>query len=113
MNRKSRLAIAAIAVVVSVAGVGIGFAQQSILNDPKRPDEERARDAGTKPLELYAFFGVESGSTVADLMPEGRGLPASCLVAVSGTHLGTLGNHRPHSLEEGDELVLITPVAGG
>lgn len=51
--------------------------------------------------------------SVADLMPEGRGLPASCLVAVSGTHLGTLGNHRPHSLEEGDELVLITPVAGG
>ncbi len=50
---------------------------------------------------------------VADLMPEGKGLPASCLVAVSGTHLGTLGNHRPHSLEDDDELVLIAPVAGG
>ena len=71
MNMKSRLAIAAIAVVVSVAAVGIGFAQQNILNDTKRPAEERARDAGSKPLELYAFFDVETGSTVADLMPGG------------------------------------------
>ena len=71
MNMKSRLAIVAIAVIVSVAVAGIGFAQQSILNDSKRPAEERARDAGTKPLELYAFFDIESGSTVADLMPGG------------------------------------------
>ncbi len=55
----------------------------------------------------------EALRTVAELCPEGKGLPASCLVAVSGTHLGTLGNHRPHVLNEGDELVLIAPVAGG
>jgi len=54
-----------------VAVASLGFAQQDILNDPSRPEAERARDAGTKPLELYAFFGVESGSTVADLMPGG------------------------------------------
>ncbi len=71
MNTKSRSVIAALAMVVSVAIVSLGFAQQDILNDPARPDAERARDAGTKPLELYAFFGVESGSTVADLMPGG------------------------------------------
>jgi len=55
--------------VFAIAVASIGFAQQDILNDPSRPEDERARDAGTKPLELYAFFDVESGSVVADLMP--------------------------------------------
>ena len=58
-------------VVAAVAIATVGLAQESILNDPARPAEERARDAGTKPLELYAFFGVERGNTVADLMPGG------------------------------------------
>ncbi len=57
--------------IAAIAVAGLGFAQQDILNDPSRPAEERARDAGTKPLELYAFFGVEEGMTVADLMPGG------------------------------------------
>lgn len=46
-------------------------------------------------------------------LPEGKQLPASTLVAVSGRHLGTLGGHQPRTLSEGDELVLIVPVAGG
>ena len=50
---------------------------------------------------------------LAGLMPEGKSLPKSCLVAISGTHIGTLQNHRPHVLRDGDELVLIVPVAGG
>ena len=41
------------------------------------------------------------------------GLPSSCLVTVAGQHLGTLGNHQSRQLHEGDELVLIAPVAGG
>lgn len=57
--------------VATLAVAGLGFAQQDILDDPSRPAEERARDAGTKPLELYAFFEVEEGSTVADMMPGG------------------------------------------
>jgi len=40
-------------------------------------------------------------------------LPATCLVTVAGQHLGTLDNHQPRELREGDELVLIAPVAGG
>ncbi len=50
---------------------------------------------------------------VAKLIPGERGLPESCLVAVSGMHLGTLRSHRPRVLADGDELVLIAPVAGG
>ncbi len=60
-----------IGAVFAVTVATFAFAQQDILNDPARPAEERARDAGTKPLELYAFFGVEEGMTVADLMPGG------------------------------------------
>lgn len=50
---------------------------------------------------------------VASLLAGGKGLDGSCLVAVSGTHVGTVRNHRPHVLREGDELILIAPVAGG
>ena len=50
---------------------------------------------------------------LAELLPPGRKLPESCLVAVSGAHLGTLRSHAPRELEEGDELVVIAPVAGG
>ncbi|MBN2475547.1 MAG: MoaD/ThiS family protein [Pirellulales bacterium] len=55
----------------------------------------------------------EALRVLAELMPEGRSLPKSCLVAVCGAHLGTVGSHRAHVLRDGDELVLIAPVAGG
>ena len=51
--------------------------------------------------------------TVAELLSGEKGLPESCLVAVSGTHIGTLRNHRRCLLSDGDELVVIAPVAGG
>ena len=47
------------------------------------------------------------------LLPDGHPLAASCLVALSGEHLGTVGSHRPRRLREGDELVIVAPVAGG
>jgi hypothetical protein len=55
----------------------------------------------------------EALQAVAGFCAAGKGLPQSCLVAVSGTHLGTLRRHKPHVLADGDELVLIAPVAGG
>ena len=65
-------------------------------------------------IELSDGCGVEAAlATIAGLLPADSRLPDSCLVAVSGTHLGTLGNHRPHELQDGDELTLIAPVAGG
>jgi molybdopterin converting factor small subunit len=50
---------------------------------------------------------------VAAMLPEGRQLPESCLVAVSGQHVGTLRSHQARALREGDELLLFAPVAGG
>lgn len=41
------------------------------------------------------------------------GLRQTYLVAVSGMHLGTWGSCPPQQLKDGDELVLIAPVAGG
>ncbi len=50
---------------------------------------------------------------LAGLFPEGKPLPQSCLIAVSGSHLGTVRSHTSRQLQDGDELVLIAPVAGG
>ena len=47
------------------------------------------------------------------LLGDGVALPPSCLVAVSGQHAGTVEQHDNRSLQEGDELMLIAPVAGG
>jgi molybdopterin converting factor small subunit len=55
----------------------------------------------------------EALQAVARLYPQGKGLAGSCLVAVSGAHLGTVRSHKPHVLNEGDELVVVAPVAGG
>jgi|GEM_PF-812132 len=67
-----------------------------------------------------AQWNVPESTTLATLiqsvqerMPVGHKLAPSCLVAVSGTHLGTLARHTPRELREGDEVVLIAPVAGG
>lgn len=55
----------------------------------------------------------EALAAVARHLPEGQSLPASCLVAANGQHLGTIASHRGCVLAEGDELALIAPVAGG
>jgi molybdopterin converting factor small subunit len=65
-------------------------------------------------LELRDDAGV--GDAIAALrlaLGDADSLPSSCLLAVSGEHLGTVENHEPRTLEDGDELVLIAPVAGG
>ncbi len=68
---------------------------------------------------LPAALELPQGSTVteaieklAELIGEGN-LPGGCLVALGGTHLGTVASHRPEPLAEDDELVVIAPVAGG
>jgi molybdopterin converting factor small subunit len=62
---------------------------------------------------------LESAATAADavkavnsLLGEAE-LPGSCLVTVSGDHIGSVASFTNRGLNEGDELVLIAPVAGG
>jgi len=64
-------ALGALALIVAVASPLSASAQEAILDDPARAEGERERDAGSKPLEVYAFWGIESGMTVADMMPGG------------------------------------------
>jgi predicted methyltransferase len=39
----------------------------AVLAVAGRSDDDRYRDGGFKPLEVYAFFGIEPGMTVGDL----------------------------------------------
>ena len=40
-----------------------------MLDDPSRPDADKARDAGSKPLEVYKWLGIAEGMTVGDIIP--------------------------------------------
>jgi len=50
---------------------------------------------------------------IRDCLPQGEELPPTCLVSLAGQHRGTVANHTGGQLSDGDELVLIAPVAGG
>ena len=51
------------------AGRGSMQYDRSILDDSARPEQERERDGGSKPLEVYAWLGIASGMTVGDVIP--------------------------------------------
>jgi len=70
--------------------------------------------------QLPAELELPDGATVdaaidrlSDGLPADAPLPPACLLAVSGKHLGTIGKHSGQSLRDGDELLLVAPVAGG
>jgi len=52
-------------------------------------------------------------SSLNEALPEGASLSPNSLLALSGEHVGTVANHADRKLSEGDELVVIAPVAGG
>jgi predicted methyltransferase len=72
MSLRPKLSLAlGLFALTAVVAVPFQATAQDILADPVRTDDERARDAGSKPLEVYAFWGIEPGMTVVDLMPGG------------------------------------------
>ena len=50
---------------------------------------------------------------VQSLLPDSVKLPSTCLVAVSGKHVGTVLHHTDMNLSDRDEIVFVVPVAGG
>ena len=65
-------------------------------------------------LELSAEATVQQAiDQINTHLADGAELPGSCLVAVSGRHLGRIADGPQHALRDGDELVLVAPVAGG
>ena len=68
------------------------------------------------PDELTLAEGAsleEALKQIAGLLEDRQALPSSCLVSLAGRHLGTLASYENAELHDGDELVLIAPVAGG
>lgn len=56
---------------------------------------------------------LEAIAQLRKLLPNPQSLPASCLVILAGKHLGTLSRLTDAPLHDGDELLLLAPVAGG
>ncbi|MHB0960478.1 MAG: MoaD/ThiS family protein [Pirellulaceae bacterium] len=65
-------------------------------------------------LELPEVATVDIAlKTLGQQLPGHRSLADTCLVVVSGKHLGTIARHENVTLAPTDELMLIAPVAGG
>ncbi len=64
-------------------------------------------------IELPDGSNVDDALSLLESQTGDQPLPASCLVALAGKHLGTLASHSAAPLADGDELTLIAPVAGG
>ena len=72
--------------------------------------------AESLPQEITLADGAALGDAlraIGEFLPDGQELPATCLVSVAGQHRGTVAAHSNDRLADGDELVLIAPVAGG
>ena len=72
--------------------------------------------SGSLPQELTLPEGAsleEALELLQQQFSEGNSLPPTCMLALSGAHLGTLATHQTRTLCDGDELVVIAPVAGG
>ncbi len=70
----------------------------------------------TLPDEITLADGAGSDDAlraINEMLPAGEPLPPTCLVTGAGQHLGTVASHAARQLRDGDEIVLIAPVAGG
>lgn len=75
----------------------------SILDDPTRPEDERAQDEGRQPIAVYEWIGVQPGMTVADVFP-GAGYNTHLLsraVGPEGEVYSVLGFYGDQEIFEG------------
>lgn len=99
MIRTLLSAAAALALAAPMLGQTL---DPAILDDPARPAEERAEDADRRVLEVYGFWGVAPGMTVADVFP-GAGYNTHVLsraVGPEGKVYGVLGFYEGLSFQE-------------
>lgn len=95
------LAIGLLAASAPVAAQGL---DPAVLDDPARPEDERAQDAGRKVLEVYGWLGIEPGMTVADVFPGGgyNTHVMSRVVGPEGKVYGVLGFYEGLTFDEGE-----------
>ncbi len=75
------------------------------VEHPSRPDADRVRDQGRKPARVLAFFGVEPGWRVAELMA-GQGYYAEILARAVGPQGRVFIHNSPFVLERFAEVPL-------
>lgn len=66
---------------------------------PARPPEDRARDEDRKPARMLAFFGIEPGMKVAEMMA-GRGYYAEILARAVGSEGTVYVHNTPYVLDK-------------
>jgi len=87
---------------------------RGVLADAARPEEEVAQDEYRKAVDVYEFFGVEPGMTVADVWP-GAGYNThllSRLTGDSGTVYAVMGFYATGSFATLDALTERIEVSG-
>jgi predicted methyltransferase len=101
------VAVALVALLAAVATTGCqvevgteraaseaaGKLDRAVLDHQSRTEDDRYRDGGFKPIEVYAFLGIEPDMTVADIWPGGgyHTHILSLLTAGKGRVLSVLG----------------------
>ena len=83
----------------------------AILASSDRPEADKTRDAQRKPDQVLQFFGVDTGSKVADLLP-GRGYYTRILAKAVGEQGAVYAGNNPFYLEYFEEpwsAALATP----
>ena len=105
MNRKHSWPIVALAFVVALAQHAQAQDEQvtrmrAALAAPDRPAENKARDAGRKPIETVQFFGIETGDTVVDMIAAGGWFTEVLSAAVGPT--GKVYSQNPPFLVQAD-----------
>ena len=65
-------------------------------------------------IELHADCTLQEAiEHVRQLFPSDNPVVDSCLISVAGKHRGTVGAPSAYQLRDGDELIIVAPVAGG
>lgn len=65
------------------------------------------------PRELVLADGASIERALEELRLAHGPLAPGALLAVSGEHLGTVADHLARTLNENDEVLIFSPVAGG
>jgi predicted methyltransferase len=76
----------------------VSAALRAAVDAPDRSAEDRALDAGRKPVQLLAFFGIAPGDRVAEL-GAGGGYTTELLARVVGPEGRVYGHNTPFILE--------------
>src|SRR6187399_1251657 len=105
MNRKHLWPFFALAFTAALAQHAQAQDEQATrmrtaLAAPDRPAENKARDAGRKPIETVQFFGIKTGNTVVDMVAAGGWFTEVLSAAVGPT--GKVYSQNPPFLVQAD-----------